>query len=146
MQLYCFLKRNLLNSNSNSASIFILCYIKVDLRCDLLPIVPFPLASNFTKSNTPPWMFSHFLNCVNGTKSCNASHLDIPWVSHGYKMKIQNLHVTESIRNSLVMVWGNVTLSAPYVLLFLTWESNMRIIKHKNKLKVLFILGSQSHH
>ena len=32
---------------------------------------------NFTKSNTPPWMFSRFLNCTNGTKSCNASHICI---------------------------------------------------------------------
>ena len=26
-------------------------------------------ASKFTKSNTPPWVFSRFLNCTNGTKS-----------------------------------------------------------------------------
>ena len=25
------------------------------------------------KSNTTPWAFSRFLNCTNGTKSCNAS-------------------------------------------------------------------------
>ena len=29
----------------------------------------------FTKSNTPPWAFSYFLNCKNGTKSRNASHM-----------------------------------------------------------------------
>ena len=28
--------------------------------------------SNFTKSNTPPWVFFTFLNCTNGTKSRNA--------------------------------------------------------------------------
>ena len=27
------------------------------------------------KSNTPPWVFSRFLNCANGTKACNASHI-----------------------------------------------------------------------
>ena len=32
-------------------------------------------ASNFTKSNTPPWVFSRFLNCTYGTKWCKASHL-----------------------------------------------------------------------
>ena len=26
-------------------------------------------ACNFTKSNTPPWVFFTFLNCTNGTKS-----------------------------------------------------------------------------
>ena len=30
-------------------------------------------AWNFTKSNTPPLMFSRFLNCTNGTKSRDAS-------------------------------------------------------------------------
>ena len=25
-------------------------------------------ACNFTQSNTPPWVFSHFLNHVNGTR------------------------------------------------------------------------------
>ena len=25
-------------------------------------------ACNLTKSITPPWAFSHFLNCTNGTK------------------------------------------------------------------------------
>ena len=33
------------------------------------------LASNFTRSNTPPWEFFTFLNGANGTKSCNISHL-----------------------------------------------------------------------
>ena len=27
------------------------------------------LAFNFTKNNTPPWIFSTFLNCTNVTKS-----------------------------------------------------------------------------
>ena len=31
-------------------------------------------ACNFTKSNTPQWVFSRFLNCTNGTKS---SHTQI---------------------------------------------------------------------
>ena len=33
------------------------------------------LASNFTRSNTPPWVFSGFLNCTNDTKLCKASLL-----------------------------------------------------------------------
>ena len=33
------------------------------------------LACNFTKSSTPPWVFFNFLNCANGTKSRNASHI-----------------------------------------------------------------------
>ena len=86
MQLCCFLK---MNSNSNSASMFILRYIKVNLRCDLVPIVPFALASNFTKSNTPPWVFSPFVNCTSGTKSRNASHLDF-WVSHDNVAKLKS--------------------------------------------------------
>ena len=35
-------------------------------------------ASNFTKSNTPPWVFfSRFLNCTNDTKSRKASQVMI---------------------------------------------------------------------
>ena len=30
-------------------------------------------AYNFTKTNTPPWVFSCFLNCTNATKSRNIS-------------------------------------------------------------------------
>ena len=33
------------------------------------------LACNFTKSNTPPWVFFTFLNCINGTKSRTASYI-----------------------------------------------------------------------
>ena len=29
----------------------------------------------FTKSNTPPWMFFTFLNCTNATKSRKTSHI-----------------------------------------------------------------------
>ena len=36
------------------------------------------LKFNFIKSNTPPWVFSRFFNCVNGAKLRNASH-------HAYK-------------------------------------------------------------
>ena len=32
---------------------------------------------NFTKSNTPPWVFSRFLNYTNGTKLGKASHIHI---------------------------------------------------------------------
>ena len=30
---------------------------------------------NFTKNNTPTWMFSRFLNCTNATKSHKASQM-----------------------------------------------------------------------
>ena len=30
----------------------------------------------FNKSNTPPWVFFTFLNCINDTKSRNASHVE----------------------------------------------------------------------
>ena len=33
------------------------------------------LACNFTKRNTPPWMFLRFLNCTNDTKSRNGSQI-----------------------------------------------------------------------
>ena len=29
-------------------------------------------ACNFTKTNTPPWVFFTFLNCINDTKARNA--------------------------------------------------------------------------
>ena len=67
-------------------------YIICDVLRDLVPFVQFknvkntqggvlllvklqPSACNFTTSNTPPWCFSPFLNCTNGTKSSNASHI-----------------------------------------------------------------------
>ena len=33
------------------------------------------LACNFTKKNTPPWVFFIFLNCTNGTKWRNGPHI-----------------------------------------------------------------------
>ena len=33
------------------------------------------LACNFTKINTPPWVFLTFFNYINGTKSRNAPHM-----------------------------------------------------------------------
>ena len=38
-------------------------------------------ACNFTKINTPPWVFFTFFNCTNGTKSRNASYitLELTW-------------------------------------------------------------------
>ena len=32
---------------------------------------------NFTKSNSPPWVFFTFLNCTNGTKPCKTYHLTV---------------------------------------------------------------------
>ena len=41
----------------------------------VLLLVKLLKACNFTKSNTPPWVFSRFLNCINGTKSRKTSLL-----------------------------------------------------------------------
>ena len=38
---------------------------------------PWLRACNFTKSSNPPWVLLTFLNCTNGTKWCNVSHLYI---------------------------------------------------------------------
>ena len=40
------------------------------------------LACNFTKSNTPPWVFFTFLNCTNGTKSRKAPRMTIVFDFH----------------------------------------------------------------
>ena len=66
--------------------------ISCDVLCGLVPFVRFKKsenthgrvlllvklqvsACNFTKSNTPPWVFSRFLNRTNDTKSRNASQI-----------------------------------------------------------------------
>ena len=36
-----------------------------------------PEACNFTKTNTLPWVLFTFLDCTNGTKSCNASQMEL---------------------------------------------------------------------
>ena len=130
MQLYCFLKSNLLNSNSNSVSIFILRYIKVNLRCDLVPIVPFALASNFTKSNTPLWVLSHFVNCTSGTKSRNASHLDIPWVSHDDVAKLKSRTYMSQKVYITAWSWFEVMLLKFAISSLCSANSDLRI-KHK---------------
>ena len=55
---------------------------KIKRQGDLVPFVQFkkrkkyPFGSvTFTKRNTPPWEFSRFLNCTNGTKSRKGLHL-----------------------------------------------------------------------
>ena len=130
MQLYCFLKSNLLNSNSNFVSIFILRYIKVNLRCDLVPIVPFALASNFTKSNTPPWVFSPFVNCTSGTKSRNASHLDISWVSHDDVAKLKSRTYMSQKVYITAWSWFEVMLLKFAISSLRSANSDLRI-KHK---------------
>ena len=42
------------------------CYFLVKLHAEVC---------NFVGSETPPWVFSRFLNCTNDTKSRNASHI-----------------------------------------------------------------------
>ena len=41
-------------------------------------------ACNFTKINTPPWVFFTFLNCTNGTKLRNALHMPNRKTSKAY--------------------------------------------------------------
>ena len=59
-----------------------------DALCNLVPFAQFkkrerhPWRSNFTKSNTPPWVFSRFLNCTNDIKSRKTSHLVSVNLSH----------------------------------------------------------------
>ena len=43
----------------------------------LLLVKLYVFACNFSKSNTPPWVFSRFLDCTNGTKSRKASQISI---------------------------------------------------------------------
>ena len=38
-------------------------------------------ACNFTKRNTPVWLFFMFMNCANGTKSRKASHIFLHFTS-----------------------------------------------------------------
>ena len=62
------------------ACFYHLCNLKILKNTDrgvLLLVYLHSLACNFIKSNTPPLVFSRFLNRINGTKSCNASHMEI---------------------------------------------------------------------
>ena len=47
------------------------------LRISLYSVRIREKACNFTKSNTPPWVYFTFLNCTNGTKWRNASRIYI---------------------------------------------------------------------
>ena len=51
------------------------------------------LACNFTKSNTPPWVFSRILNCTNGGKSHIASQF---FYSQGFQRKFRRSDETQS--------------------------------------------------
>ena len=82
------------------------CFIICDALCDLVPFVQFKKrekhpwrsvnfskvaglklkACNFTKSDTPPWVFFTFLNCAHGTKSRNAPHIISAIESTHHKM------------------------------------------------------------
>ena len=93
-----------------------------DSLCNLVPFVQFKkrekhpwrkvtfikVAGNFTKSSNPPWVFSRFLNCTNGTKSCNTSHLcsqQWPPVS-----KLTHYCCTINSKADIFCVWFSVTL------------------------------------
>ena len=53
-----------------------------EMLCAIWPFVLFKKREKtlrgvlLLKSNAPPWVFSRFLNCANGTKSCKASHIE----------------------------------------------------------------------
>ena len=49
--------------------------------------------TKFTRSNTPPWVFSRFLNCPNGTKSRKASHI----------MQIQSIKNMKSLKTCYII-------------------------------------------
>ena len=59
------------------------------------------LAFNISKSSTPSWVVSRFLNCKNDTTSCNASHIGyiqeqfcpasvFPYFFHQFTSKVQS--------------------------------------------------------
>ena len=72
-------------SDDIKMSYVFVCYWKLicDAFCDLVQFVQFKKLKKhrcrgvifITKSNTPPWVFLHFLNGTNGTKSRKASHI-----------------------------------------------------------------------
>ena len=49
--------------------------MKTPIRSDTFS--KFAAWCNFTKTITPPWVFLPFSNCTNGTKSPEASHIDV---------------------------------------------------------------------
>ena len=50
-------------------------------------------ACNFTKINTPPWVFSRFLNCTKSTKSRNASHFMLQEIPHYFFPQTLPMHM-----------------------------------------------------
>ena len=64
-------------------------------------------ASNFTESNTPPWIFFTFLNCRNATKLRKASHMKITKAIWVMSLKWVNLvilapsHITDIVHTAL---------------------------------------------
>ena len=59
----CYYLYNLKNAKNTHGGVLLL--VKLQAK-----------ACNLTKSNTPPWVFSRFLNITNGTKSRNAPHIE----------------------------------------------------------------------
>ena len=80
-------------------------------------------ACNFTKSNTPKWVFFTFWNCANGTESRNASqvssrtlHFQFPWfllyfgIAYYKKFsKIRNQFTVRSRHRSILQQHENAT-------------------------------------
>ena len=58
--------------------------------------------TKFTRSNTPPWVFSRFLNCANGTKSRKASHI-LKRTNQGYS---ENSKVLRNSRKIMEKLYG----------------------------------------
>ena len=62
-------------------------------------------ACNFTKSNTPPWVFFAFLSCTNGAKLRKASQMSFDAV-HGRSPYFYLKHVCHSskqIKTSIIL-------------------------------------------
>ena len=64
------------------------------------------LLVNFTKSNTPPWVFSGFLNCKNGNKSRKASEIKNSVPRNGNAFPIKKI-ITAAYRCSVTILQLN---------------------------------------
>ena len=88
------------------------CFVRFSTICAILKkrekqlhrSVTFSTTCNFTKSNTPPWVFLRFLNCTNGTKSRKASHL---WAAASDLRYFLFSRITSDICNKCYYHWSH---------------------------------------
>ena len=59
------------------------CVARFGTICTILKMWKHIRKSVSSKSNTPRWVFSRFINSTNGTRSCNASHILFDEVDRG---------------------------------------------------------------